>query len=65
MKRVSKEFLRNSISLSRYGPLKSSFLLIWKVSEKGRGNVRLIPRVTRKEALTSETIFDFLASKIY
>ena len=30
-------------------------------SEKGRGNVRSIPRVTRKRALTSETIFEFLA----
>ena len=45
--------------------MKSSFLLIRKVSEKGRGNVRSIPRVTRKGAVTSDTIFEFLASKIY
>ena len=52
----------NSFSSSRYGPLKSSFLLIRKVSEKGRGNVHSIPRVKRKGAMTSETIFEFLAS---
>ena len=62
VKTVSKEFLRNSFWFSRYGPLKSSFLLIRKVSEKGRGNVRSIPRVTRKGAVTSEAIFEFLAS---
>ena len=45
--------------------MKSSFLLIRKVSEKGRGNVRSIPRVTRKVAVTSEAIFEFLASKVY
>ena len=56
------EFLRSSFSFSRYGPLKSSLLMIRKVSEKGRGNVRSIPRVTRKGALTSEMIFEFLAS---
>ena len=57
--------MRNSFSFSRYGPLKSSFLLIRKVSEKGWGNVRSIPRVTRKGAVTSEAIFEFLASKVY
>ena len=60
LKTVSKEFLRNSFSFSRYGPLKSSFLLIRKVSEKGRGNVRSIPRVTCKGAVTSEAIFGSL-----
>ena len=60
LKTVSKEFLRNSFSFSRYGPLKSSFLLIRKVSEKGRENVRSIPRVTGKGAVTSEAIFDSL-----
>ena len=60
LKTVSKEFLRNSFLFSRYGPLKSSFLLIQKVSDKGRGNVRSIPQVTRKGAVTSETIFEFL-----
>ena len=39
--------------------LKSSFLLIRKVSEKGRGNVHSIPRVTREGAVTSEAIFGF------
>ena len=57
--------MRNTLSFSRYEPLKSSFLLIRKVSEKGRGNVRSIPRVTRKGAVTSEAIFEFLASKVY
>ena len=37
--------------------------MIRKVSEKGRGNVRSIPRVTRKGAVTSETIFEFLATE--
>ena len=39
--------------------MKSSFVLIRKVSEKGRENMRSIPRVTRKGALTSNTIFGF------
>ena len=49
LKTVSKEFLRNSFSFSRYGLLKSSFLLIRKVSEKGRGNVRSIRESHAKE----------------
>ena len=59
LKTVSKEFLRNSFLFSRYEPLKSSFLLIRKVSEKGRENVLSIPRVISKGAVTSETIFEF------
>ena len=54
---VSKEFLKNSLSFSRYGPLKSS---IRKVSEKRRENMRSIARVTRKGAVTSNTIFGSL-----
>ena len=34
LKTVLKEFLRNLFSFSRYGPLKSSFLLIRKVPRK-------------------------------
>ena len=45
--------------------MKSSFLLIRKVSEKGRENVRSIPRGTRKGAVTSEAIFEFLPNKVY
>ena len=41
--------------------MKSSFLLIQKASEKGWGNVRSIPRVTPKGAVTSNTIFGFFA----
>ena len=33
------------------------FLADSESSEKGRGDVRSIPRVTRKGAVTSETIF--------
>ena len=62
---VSKEFLKNSFSFSRYGPLKSSFLLIRNVSEKERENIRSAPRVIRKGAVTSNTIFEFFACKIY
>ena len=40
-------------------------LLIWKVSEKGRENMRSIPRVTLKGAMTSNTIFGFFACKVY
>ena len=45
--------------------MKSSFSLIRKVSDKGRENMRSIPRVTRKGAVTSNTIFGFFACKIY
>ena len=34
-------------------------------SEKVLGNVRSIPRVTRKGAVTSEPIFEFLARTVY
>ena len=57
LKTVSKEFLKNSSSFSRYGPLTSSFLLTRKVSEKGRENVHSIPRVTCKGTVPSNTIF--------
>ena len=39
--------------------MKYSFLLIRKVSEKGRENMRSIRAVTRKGAVTSNTIFGF------
>ena len=41
--------------------MNSSFLLIRKVSEKGRENVRSMPRVTHKGAVTSNTIFGFFS----
>ena len=65
LKTVSKEFFKKSFSFSRYGPVKSSFLLIRKVSEKGRENMRSIPLLTGKGALTSNTIFGFFACQIY
>ena len=45
--------------------MKSSFLLIRKISEKGRENVRSILRVTRKGVAKSNRIFELLARKIY